>query len=109
MQALRLPDVSVHFILVIKVELDGLIGVGRASANVDTLIYAIGFDTSYNLLLSLPAKEGFSIQEKFTPNPDGYFGFPGKNSPQSLPAIIINYYFQPWYSQLSYEFRAGLS
>jgi len=47
MQALKQPNVSVHFTLVTKIGLESPISAGGTSTKVDTIICATGFDTSY--------------------------------------------------------------
>jgi hypothetical protein len=74
MQALKQPNVSVHFTPVTKIGPEGPIGADGTSTKVDTIICATGFDTSYKPAFNLVGQGGISLQEKFTPRPDGYLG-----------------------------------
>ncbi|OCK79953.1 flavin-binding monooxygenase-like protein [Lepidopterella palustris CBS 459.81] len=74
MEALKQPNVSVHFTPVVRITPDGPVGADGTTTKVDTLITATGFDTSFRPHFRLIGQNGISLADKFTPNPDGYLG-----------------------------------
>jgi len=87
MQALKEPNVNVHFTAVQKLTPDGIAGAdGRTLSNIDTIVMATGFDTSYRPHFPVIGQKGVSLADKFTPRPDSYFGL---SAPGKLPSLLL--------------------
>jgi len=84
MEALKEPNVSVHFTPVVKITPDGPVGADGTTTKVDTLICATGFDTSFRPHFPIIGQEGVSLADKFTPHPDGYLGVSAPGFPNYL-------------------------
>lgn len=83
MKCLNEQNVDVHFTGVVKITEDGLVGAdGSVVKDLDTIVFATGFDTTYIPHFKVVGKGGVTLSEKLTPNPDSYFGcgIPGKSS-----------------------------
>lgn len=83
MKCLNEENVDVHFTGVVKITEDGLVGTdGSVVKDLDTIVFATGFDTTYIPHFKVVGKGGVTLSEKLTPNPDSYFGcgIPGKSS-----------------------------
>ena len=66
---------DVHFTAVESITEGGIVGAdGRKVSNLDTIVCATGFDTSYRPKFTLIGKHGIAWQEQFTPVPHSYSG-----------------------------------
>lgn len=101
MEAITQPNVDVHFTAVTKITPDGVVGKdGTHITGIETLVLATGFDTTYRPRFKVVGRNGVTIQEKLTPDPNTYLGVavPGKcplsrmsTSPANTYADIPNY------------------
>ncbi|OAG34167.1 hypothetical protein AYO21_11699 [Fonsecaea monophora] len=75
MEALNKDNVDVHFTAVTKITEDGIVGAdGSVVTGLDTIVFATGFDTTYVPRFKIVGRNGVTLQQKFTPNPDSYLG-----------------------------------
>ncbi|KIW80202.1 hypothetical protein Z517_06817 [Fonsecaea pedrosoi CBS 271.37] len=75
MQALKKPNVFPHFTALAKVRETSVIGAdGSEIADIDAIVLATGFDTTYLPRFNVVGMNGISLRAKFTPNPDSYLG-----------------------------------
>jgi len=75
MQALKEPNVDVHFTAVDRITEDGIVGAdGKTASNIHTIVCATGFDTTYRPQFTLIGQNNVSLTDRFTPQPDGYLG-----------------------------------
>ncbi|KAF2809189.1 flavin-binding monooxygenase [Mytilinidion resinicola] len=84
MEALKQPNVDVHFTPVVKITPDGPVRADGTTTKVDALICATGFDTSFRPHFPIIGQEGVSLADKFTPHPDGYLGVSAPGFPNYL-------------------------
>ncbi|KAH3940636.1 hypothetical protein HBH98_219190 [Parastagonospora nodorum] len=82
MEALTQPNVNTHFTAVSKITETSVIGEdGTEVKDVDAIVMATGFDTTYRPHFDVIGQNGISLRDKFTPDPDSYLsmavpGFP---------------------------------
>ena len=75
MKAVNEPNVEVHFTAAERLTEHCIIGAdGSSSQELDTIVCATGFDTTYRPRFNLVGQDGISLAEKFTPTPESYFG-----------------------------------
>lgn len=85
MEAITQPNVDVHLTSVTKITADGLVGEdGTEVSGIDTLVLATGFDTTYRPKFKVVGRNGVSIQEKLTPDPNTYLGVAVPDIPNYL-------------------------
>lgn len=83
MQALKEPNVHAHFTALSAVRGQTVIGAdGGEIHDIDAIVLATGFDTTYKPRFDIFGKNNITLKEKFTPNPDSYLGIgvPGKSA-----------------------------
>lgn len=74
MRAVQKPNVTVHRSAVAKVKGNTIIDTNGVEIEVDTLICATGFDTSYVPKYSMRGRNSVLLSEKWAEIPEGYMG-----------------------------------
>lgn len=74
MRAVQKPNVTVHRSAVAEVRGNTVIDTLGSEVEVDTLICATGFDTSYVPKYSLKGRNGLLLSKKWAEIPEGYMG-----------------------------------
>ncbi|KAH0841637.1 putative sterigmatocystin biosynthesis monooxygenase stcW [Fonsecaea pedrosoi] len=104
MQALKKPNVFPHFTALAKVRETSVIGAdGSEIADVDAIVLATGFDTTYLPRFNVVGMNGVSLRAKFTPNPDSYLGI----GVPDFPNFILT--FGPTFPVLTGSVTASIS
>ena len=82
MEAIQKPNVSVHFTGIKEATENGVMGEDGIERNVDTIICATGFDTSYRPPFPVVGKDGVDLRDKWAEEANGYLGVavPGESS-----------------------------
>ncbi|OAL38579.1 hypothetical protein AYO20_02229 [Fonsecaea nubica] len=104
MQALKKPNVFPHFTALAKVRETSVIGAdGSEIADIDAIVLATGFDTTYLPRFNVVGMNGISLRAKFTPNPDSYLGI----GVPDFPNFILT--FGPTFPVLTGSVTASIS
>ncbi|KAM3069218.1 hypothetical protein ACMFMG_010735 [Clarireedia jacksonii] len=74
MKAIQEPNVQVHFTGAKSLTEKGVVGEDDIEREVDTVICATGFDTSYRPRFPIIGKGGVNLQDKWDDEPDAYYG-----------------------------------
>ncbi|KIX06710.1 uncharacterized protein Z518_04686 [Rhinocladiella mackenziei CBS 650.93] len=105
MQALKQPNVYPHFTALQSVRKRTVVGAdGTEVHDVDAIVLATGFDTTYRPRFDIIGHRGISLKEKFTPNPDSYLGIGVPGKPSDLDVS-----FGPTFPVLTGSVTASLS
>lgn len=73
MLAIQKPNVDVHFTEVTGITSNAVIGNG-VEVEVDTIICATGFDTSFRPAFPIIGRRGVNLAEKWAKHPEAYLG-----------------------------------
>lgn len=72
--AIQEPNVTCHFTEVVEVTENGLVGKNGESCEVDTIVCATGFDTSFKPNFPIIGRNGVVLSEKWAKTPEAYLG-----------------------------------
>lgn len=72
--AIQEPNVTCHFTEVVEITETGLVGKNGETAEVDTIICATGFDTSFKPNFPIIGRNGVALHEKWAKVPEAYLG-----------------------------------
>ena len=75
MEAIQEPNVNVHFEEVVEITEKSIFGSKGTEKEIDTIICATGFDTSFKKPnFPIIGRNGVDLAKKWDPAPEGYFG-----------------------------------
>lgn len=74
MEAIQQPNVNVHFEEVVEITEKTIIGSKGTEKEIDTIICATGFDTSFRPNFPIIGRNGVNLAQKWDPAPEGYLG-----------------------------------
>ena len=72
--AIQEPNVTCHFTEVVGITETGLVGKNGETCEVDTIICATGFDTSFKPNFPIVGRNGVALHEKWAKVPEAYMG-----------------------------------
>lgn len=72
--AIQEPNVTCHFTEVVEVTETGLVGKNGEACEVDTIVCATGFDTSFRPNFPIVGRNGVVLSEKWAKAPEAYLG-----------------------------------
>lgn len=72
--AIQEPNVTCHFTEVVEITENGLVGRDGESCQVDTIVCATGFDTSFKPNFPIVGRNGVVLSEKWAKTPEAYLG-----------------------------------
>ncbi|KAH6715848.1 flavin-binding monooxygenase-like protein [Leptodontidium sp. MPI-SDFR-AT-0119] len=87
MSSIQEPNVSVHFAEVTKITETSIIGGNGVSKEVDTIICATGFDTSFRPSFPIVGRDGVDLAKKWATQPEAYLGMAVPDMPNFFTFI----------------------
>lgn len=90
MSSIQEPNVSVHFAEVTKITETSIIGGNGASKEVDTIICATGFDTSFRPSFPIVGRDGVDLAKKWATQPEAYLGMAVPDMPNFFTFVLAS-------------------
>ena len=87
MKAIQEPNVDVHFVAVDRLTEKGVVDSEGVEREVDTVVCATGFDTTYRPHFPIIGKNGTDLAEKWKVVPESYFGLTIPEMPNFITFI----------------------
>jgi hydroxyversicolorone monooxygenase len=83
LQAIQQPNVKVVFEEAVKITENSIIGKdGTEVKDIDTIVCATGFDTSFRPAFPIVGRNGVDLREKWAKRPEGYLGLTAPDIPK---------------------------
>jgi cation diffusion facilitator CzcD-associated flavoprotein CzcO len=87
MYAIQEDNIDVHFTEVVEITETGLKGKNGVEKNVDTIVCATGFDTSFRPAFPIVGRNGVDLAEKWKTAPEAYLGLAVPDMPNFFTFI----------------------
>lgn len=91
MMAIQEPNVDVHFTEVVEITEKTIIGKDGVEKEVDTIVCATGFDTSFRPAFPIVGKNGVDLAEKWVKAPEAYLGLAIPDMPNFFTFVSVSY------------------